>query len=820
MRDKIHSIMDFEFRMDKIQNMHFHQTPEIVYVLDGAVEVEVENEKYRLEKGDILLVNANKRHSVRQVEGELLLAQFYINFTLLSEAMGTNRILFWCNSAADRNDAYEKLKKVLDQILGQYYNREKEGGLHLNGICYEAVYLLTSYFMVKADDTRLKEQLNPDSSRVFEIQNYVQSNYMKQISLNDLAQKLYLTNAYLSKYIKKRFGLSFIEYVNNVRLFHAVDELLYSDRKITRIALDNGFPTTAAFNKAFKEVYHVTPSAYRLRVSGKDRQEQEKAEDPHVRKSFDLQGHPDGEAAETEALETRVKQYLSGNAVVPEESSARFRTEVDADALKTEKMEMPWKEIINIGRIDEILDSSIQSQLLLLQEEIGFRYVRVWNIFEEEMYEEKKGEYHYNFSRLDRCIDFLTEHGMKPYIELSFKPIHVAYSINSSLANRDNDIIFHDWEGYHTVMEEFAVHLANRYGVEELETWYFELWKDERINMLEENGRYFECFETGWHALKKISDRIKVGGAGFALAYDRYQYRELIRNWKKREIRPDFISVYSYSYLLLRQDGIYFGKRSLDGDFLQNQLAFFEQILKEEDFLPDELHVTEWNFTISNRNCISDSCAQGAYVMKTCLDAVGRMDKLGYWHGSDLHSEYFDSGRVLCGDNGLLTRDGIRKPSFYAFHFLNFLQPYLLTRTKNAVITTNKKGTYVIACHNYKRFNYRYTLKEEKDIQIEDMDEIYEDLDPVRLNFAVKNVENGEYVVRMFYINRENGSIQDLWKDMAYMDNLAKGEIDYMRRCAMPKVEMRKIRVSDHILRIETEMPAHEIRLIDIRYLY
>ena len=45
MRDKIHSIMDFEFRMDKIQNMHFHQTPEIVYVLDGAVEVEVEREQ-------------------------------------------------------------------------------------------------------------------------------------------------------------------------------------------------------------------------------------------------------------------------------------------------------------------------------------------------------------------------------------------------------------------------------------------------------------------------------------------------------------------------------------------------------------------------------------------------------------------------------------------------------------------------------------------------------------------------------------------------------------------------------------------------------
>lgn len=818
MADKIYTIMDFEFRMDKIQNTHFHQNPEIIYVLEGSVEVEVESEKYRLEKGEILLVNANKRHALRETGGELFLALFHINFTMLSESMGTNRILFWCNSAEDRNDAYEKLKKVLDRILGQYYNREKEGGLYLNSICYEAVYLLTSYFMVRADDTRLREQLNPDSSRVFEIQNYVQSNYMKQISLNDLAQKLYLTNAYLSKYIKKRFGLSFVEYVNNVRLFHAVDDLLYSDRKITRIALDNGFPTTAAFNKAFKEIYHVTPSFYRTQMT---REGRDAAEGHLNNRSADIMSHPqETEQAERETLEIRVKQYLTGSDVVVEEPIARTWENVEGDVEHTEPFQMPWKEIINIGRIDELLDSSIQSQLLVLQEEIGFRYVRVWNIFEEEMYEEKEGEYHYNFSRLDRALDFLTEHGMKPYIELSFKPIHVAYSINSSLANRDNDIIFHDWKGYHMVMEEFAVNLANRYGVEEMENWYFELWKDERINMMEEDGMYFECFETGWHALKKISKRMKVGGAGFALAYDRYQYRELIRNWKKREIRPDFLTVYSYSYLLLRQDGIYFGKRSLDGDFLQNQLAFFKQVLKEEAFLPDELHITEWNFTISNRNCISDSCAQGAYVMKTCLDTAGRVDKLGYWHGSDLHSEYFDSGRVLCGDNGLLTRDGIRKPAFYAFHFLNFLQPYLLTRMKNAVITTNKKGTYVIACHNFKRFNYRYTLKEEKDIQIEDMDEIYEDLEPIRLNFAVKNVENGEYILRMFYVNRENGSIQDLWKDMDYLDNLAKGELDYMRRCAMPKVEMRKIRISDHILRIETEMPAHEIRVMDIRYQY
>ena len=105
MAEKIYTIMDFEFRMDKIQNTHFHQNPEIIYVLEGSVEVEVEFEKYELGKGEILLINANKRHALRETDGELLLALFHINFTMLSESMGTNRILFWCNFAEDRNDA-------------------------------------------------------------------------------------------------------------------------------------------------------------------------------------------------------------------------------------------------------------------------------------------------------------------------------------------------------------------------------------------------------------------------------------------------------------------------------------------------------------------------------------------------------------------------------------------------------------------------------------------------------------------------------------------------------------------------------------------
>lgn len=799
--DNMRTIMDFEFDTSEVQNTHFHQNLEIVYVLEGSVEVQIEPETYNLKKGDFLLINANKRHSWRATEEKILLASFQINFTMLAEYMGTNQLLFWCNTTADKNESYEQLKRVLDQMLNRFYDKEKEGAIYLNSIYYEAIYLLVAYFMIKADDVRMKENFTPDNSRIFEIQNYVQANYQKQLSLNDLAQKLYLSNAYLSKYIKKHFGLSFLEYVNNIRLFHAVDELLYSEKKITRIALDNGFPTTAAFNKAFKEIYNMTPSAYRSTVHKEENLNENK------------------EAKQE--LDKRVKEYLAGKEPVEDNTATRNMNLYVVDAKNTTEWKKPWDKIINMGNIDSLLNYDVQSQLLMMQKEIGFSYVRIYNIFMKDMYYENiSGDNKYNFSRIDRGLDFLVEHNLKPYIELSFKPIEVNYTINSSVGDRYNEIIFHDRESYVEVMEALSSHIANRYGVNEIENWYFELWKDDRLNMLDAKGWYFDCFEIGYHALKKISSKIKVGGAGFALGYDRYQYSILIKNWKTRNVRPDFISVYSYSYLLLQQDGVYFGKRSLDNSFVKNQLELFKDVLKAEDFMPDELHITEWNFTISNRNCINDSCAQGAYIVKTCIESIGEADMMGYWHGSDLHTEYYDSGAVLYGDNGLLTRDGIKKPSFYAFHFLKFLKKGLLGKTENALLTTDGRGVYTIACHNCKKFNYRYTMKAEKDIRVDDIDSLYEDTDSIHLKFQINNVKNGNYVMRIFYVNESNGSIQNIWKDMDYISNLSKGEVEYMKRSANPKVDMRKITVEDNVLHIETKLKAHEIKVLDIHYQY
>ena len=75
-------------------------------------------------------------------------------------------------------------------------------------------------------------------------------------------------------FFKKNYGMSFADYLTNVRLHHAVDQLLYTDIPITRIVYDNGFSSVALFNKAFKKEYGETPSAVRKRGAGNKKTKQ------------------------------------------------------------------------------------------------------------------------------------------------------------------------------------------------------------------------------------------------------------------------------------------------------------------------------------------------------------------------------------------------------------------------------------------------------------------------------------------------------------------------------------------------------------------
>lgn len=795
--DTTRKLMQFHFIAQAETATHYHQNPEMFYVLRGNLDIKIDDKMYKMQSGDIVLINANKRHTVIGNE-ELLGARFEIDFHLLAEYMGSMQLLFWCNTVADRNHAYSNLRRLLDRILTRYFEKDDKSALYLNALYFETLYVLTSNFLVKADDVRLNLEDSQDRMRIRQIQNYVQANYQSQISLNDLADRLYLSNAYLSKYIKKNLGMTFMEYLNNVRLFHAVDELMYSDKNLTHIAYDNGFPTSASFTKAFREIYNESPSEYRKKIQDeKEKDEKEKM----------LQ----------QEEEQRILEYLKFRAHKENPQSTR-KKEYIINAGNVKDTLTDCSKAISIGDGYLLLQSEAQHQVEKIQKQIGVKYARIWNILSREYcFSEKEG---YNFRRLDQVLDFLLDHHMKPYLEVGSKPSLFMYTPERSINIEKSKMDSYDFKTFSEITRELCVHLVNRYGVEELETWYFEYWNDPSLNITEPDGEYYQRFDLLYQTMKNYSEEISVGGAGFILGYETLVCKKIFPIWKAREIHPDFLSVCSFQYIALVEDGGRLGRKSIDSEYMLNQIEIMKNVMEETGFQIPEFHIDEWNFTISNRNVLNDSCEQGAYILKNCIEMNGAVDMMAYWHALDLYSDYYDTDTVMNGDSGLISRDGICKPSFYAFQFMNRLLPKVLEKNDHAIVTTNGRNRYVIACHNYKSLSSRYVFTDEDEIQLEDIEQYVEDIDPIKLNFTIQNVKDGKYLVKIYRVNRECGSVQDLWKNLDYSKGLMRDEVDYLKSSAIPGIEMKTIEVENGELCLTNNLEMQEIRLIDVQYRY
>ena len=95
---------------------------------------------------------------------------------------------------------------------------------------------------------------------------YIELHYAESLSLNVLAEEVHMNPYYFSSFFKKSTGKNFKDYVNQIRLKHAVTLLLDTDKKVYEIAMDVGFGDARAFNDAFQKNYGETPAGYRKKL--------------------------------------------------------------------------------------------------------------------------------------------------------------------------------------------------------------------------------------------------------------------------------------------------------------------------------------------------------------------------------------------------------------------------------------------------------------------------------------------------------------------------------------------------------------------------
>lgn len=794
-----YSIMDFDFWDEKNVSTHIHQNVELVFLLEGTGVLAVNEDEIHMEKGDYCVINTNCRHGFH-TRGEVLFVCLHINFNMLIRFVDLNRISFRCNSRTLKAETAEQIRKEMNRIINCYFAKTGTSQIKLNSYYYKLLNILVSDCVTYKDDERFLTRKQADQNRLNEIVNYVYSNYRSEISLNKLADQLYLSNTYLSKYIKNHIGMNLTNYVNNVRLYFALEEVLNTDKKMTHIALDNGFSNLTVFNKVFRQMYHMTPSEYR------EKHRRGEVETVEVNNSS-------GEVA------PKIKNYLENNesGEMPNRSNEQY---VFADTYEQQYITKYWNKMINVSRMSDLLMFDAQKHILELKKNLGFEYIRFWDIYAEELYLNigDSGE-QYNFARMDRIFDFLHENQIYPYIELGFKPILLVEKLDGYLREEIRPFIFETPEKYKNFLRIMLEHYVNRYGLEEVEKWYFEQWKDERlIDNENDYHRFFEIFEMVYHIIKSMSSKIKVGGGSMHHTYDARYYEDFISQWNSRLIYPDFLTLYSYPYGVGKGEGAVDRRRSQNPNFLRDQVMQIRDIQSKLGFHVSEIHVTEWNSSVSNRNGMNDSCYKGAYIMKNIIDNIGNIQILGYWLGSDLFSQYRDMNRVLSGGVGILSRDGIKKPAYFAFEFMNHLGMYILGKNENVLITSNGGDEYYIVAHNYKHPNYKYFALPENEVDVTNQEQYFEDWTQARQNFQIKHVRNGRYQIKLLRINMSQGSVLDEWIRLGMYNDLNVEEVNYLKNASHAKMEIWEQKIEDGIFNFETILEPNEIQHICLTY--
>lgn len=322
-----------------------------------------------------------------------------------------------------------------------------------------------------------------------------------------------------------------------------------------------------------------------------------------------------------------------------------------------------------------IRDDSL-AQLRLVQAELGFRYIRFHDIFHDDLgtYREVDGQTVYDWRRIDYLYDQLLGMELKPFIELGFTPDAMRTS-DQTLFYWQGNTSHPDPEKWTALIDAFVRHLIDRYGAEEVRTWYFEFWNEPNLDGFWERAdqaAYFDYYGRTARTIKAIDAALRVGGPATAGAA---WVPEFIAYADREQLPIDFITTHTYGveggFLDERGEGDNKLSRNPDAVVFDVRKVRGEIEASSRPGLP--LYFTEWSSSYNPRDPIHDDYLSAAYILTKLRDSEGLAQGMSYWAFSDLFEEPGPQTRPFDGGFGLLTPQGIRKPAWFAFKYLNSL---------------------------------------------------------------------------------------------------------------------------------------------------
>lgn len=350
-------------KLDNSYSM-WNEDLKIIYILKGDVFLSIIDKQYELDSDSIFIINSytnfnlyNKSESASTIF-ELTIKSEQIN-KIYPEFSNTN---FFCYSSLENeNLKYNEVKKFLAQIVDILINeKSNKKKLLIFKKNLDLCYYLVENFKVSLESNQKSIKKN----YIMNIVEYLHMHYKDEnLSIYEISDHVSLTPQYTLKLFKRNFNIGLMDYLNNVRISKSLNSLLYSNKSIIEIAMENGFSSSKTYHRVFKNIYGKTPGNYK-------KNELVRINSDKSIESFDKS-----------VLFSIVEKYNP----LKIESSLDNKKEIsliELDLLKINKKSIKpyWNKILSLGKAFEGLKGEVQYQIKEIISEINFEYIKIFKI--------------------------------------------------------------------------------------------------------------------------------------------------------------------------------------------------------------------------------------------------------------------------------------------------------------------------------------------------------------------------------------------------------------------------------------------------------
>ncbi|MBE5990206.1 AraC-like DNA-binding protein [Lacrimispora xylanisolvens] len=252
----------YEFNMWK---SHWHPYYELFYLVSGHCKIFINHSLYYLEPGDMVFITPGEIHRTTNYSSPvneritLSFDQEYLNDMTQSCGYHLTDSLFQSSKvsipAGSRSYAEELIQKMVYEGAGQ----DGYSPMMMRNYLYELLI-----FLSRCQEARpVAGKMEVGEKAIEEAAEYIYHNFGAPLTLNEVAEMIHMSPAYFSRKFKSVTGFGFKEYLTNIRIREAAQQLINTSKSVTDIALECGFGDGNYFGDAFKKIKGVSPRDFR-----------------------------------------------------------------------------------------------------------------------------------------------------------------------------------------------------------------------------------------------------------------------------------------------------------------------------------------------------------------------------------------------------------------------------------------------------------------------------------------------------------------------------------------------------------------------------